>query len=100
MTNFFNSLKDMQSIKEGIETAKQSFSDVSATGSAGGDLVQIKLSGNLMILSLKIDPSLLEAKDANMLEDLIIAAHDNAKDKINDIMKERLAPLAAQIRDL
>ena len=74
--------------------------DVSATGSAGGDLVQIKLSGNLMILSLKIDPSLLEAKDAKMLEDLIIAAHDNAKDKINDIMKVRLAPLAAQIRDL
>jgi len=100
MTNFFNTLKDMDKIREKFAEVKDSFSSVQEVGFSGGGLVKVKLSGNMALISVEIDPSLLEAKDVQMLQDLIVAAHANATEKIDEVMRERLGPLSEQIKGL
>ena len=100
MTNFFNTLKDMDKIREKFAEVKDSFSSVQEVGFSGGGLVKVKLSGNMALISVEIDTSLLEAKDVQMLQDLIVAAHANATEKIDEVMRERLGPLSEQIKGL
>ena len=100
MDNFFSSLKNMHTIKEKLEEVQDSFSSIEEVGFSGGGLVKVKLAGNLTMLSIEIDPSLLESKDVKMLQDLIVAAYANAAEKVNESMREQIAPISAAIKGL
>ncbi|MBS3648963.1 YbaB/EbfC family nucleoid-associated protein [Pseudaminobacter sp. 19-2017] len=66
-----------------------------ATGQSGGGLVQVVLTGKFEMKSLKIDPSLLKPDEAEILEDLILAAHNDAKTKVETAVKDKTAELTA-----
>ena len=66
-----------------------------ATGQSGGGLVSITLTGKFEMKALKIDPSLIKADEAEILEDLILAAHNDAKNKVEQIMQEKTKALTA-----
>lgn len=100
MINFFNTLKDMQKLKDKFAGMGSSFFEIQEVGSSGGGLVKVKLSGNMTLVSVEIDPSLLETKDVRMLQDLIVAAHASAIEKIYEEMRERIGPLSEQMKDL
>lgn len=68
---------------------------VEASGQSGGGLVTVTLSGKGEMKSLKVDPSLLKAEEAEILEDLIVAAHNDAKLKVETIMQEKTRELTA-----
>jgi DNA-binding YbaB/EbfC family protein len=68
---------------------------VEATGQSGGGLVTVTLSGKGEMKSLKVDSSLLKADEAEILEDLIVAAHNDAKLKVETIMQEKTRELTA-----
>lgn len=68
---------------------------IEATGQSGGGLVTVTLSGKGEMKSLKVDPSLLKADEAEILEDLIVAAHNDAKLKVETIMQEKTRELTA-----
>jgi len=55
---------------------------IKVEGSAGGGMVRIEMSGEQNILSVKIDPELLKDGDVSMLEDMILAAFNDAKRKV------------------
>jgi len=57
-------------------------------GNAGGGMVRIAMDGEQNVLSVKIEPQILEEKDIAMLEDLIVAAFNDAKKKILEKMQE------------
>lgn len=57
-------------------------------GNAGGGMVKIEMNGEQNVLSVKIEPQVLEEKDITMLEDLIIAAFNDAKKKIVEKTQE------------
>ena len=61
------------------------------SGESGGKMVQLTLSGKNEIKSLKIDPSLLNEDEVDILEDLIIAAYSNAKDKLDETSKNNMS---------
>ena len=98
MTNFFNTLKDMEKIKEKFAEVKDSFILVQEVGTSGGGLVKVTLDGRMTLISVEIDPSLLETKDVQMLQDLIVAAHVNATEKIDEAMREQLGPISEQLK--
>jgi len=68
---------------------------VEATGVSGAGLVKITLQGKGALKRIAIDPSLMTADGAEMLEDLIIAAHSAAKVKLDDEMAAETAKLTA-----
>jgi DNA-binding YbaB/EbfC family protein len=68
---------------------------VEATGVSGAGLVKVTLQGKGALKRLSIDPSLMTADGAEMLEDLIVAAHSAAKVKLDDEMAAETAKLTA-----
>ncbi len=61
---------------------------IKVEGSAGGGMVRIEMDGEQNVLSVKIEPQILEEKDIAMLEDLILAALHDAKKKVAEKTKE------------
>src|SRR5690606_14498406 len=66
-----------------------------ATGQAGGGLVSVTLTGQYEMKMLRIDPSLFEEDDVEVLEELILAAHNDAKAKVEQVMQEKTRELTA-----
>ncbi len=63
---------------------------IKVEGSAGGGMVKIEMDGEQNVLSVKIEPQVLEEKDIAMLEDLILAALHDAKKKVTEKTQESL----------
>lgn len=68
---------------------------VEASGQSGGGLVTVTLSGKGEMKSLRVDPSLAKPEEVEILEDLIVAAHNDAKAKVEAIMAEKTRELTA-----
>lgn len=66
-----------------------------ATGQSGGGLVKVTLTGKFEMKKLELDPSLLKSDEAEILEDLILAAHNDAKGKVEVAMQEKTKALTA-----
>ncbi len=78
-----------------FQAMQDEIAEMEATGQAGGGLVRVALSGKFEMKSLKIDPSLFKEDDVEVIEDLILAAHNDAKSKVESAMKEKTAALTA-----
>jgi DNA-binding YbaB/EbfC family protein len=85
--NIEQMMKQAQKMQEKI--AKE-MDDLRVTASAGGDVVTVVMKGNHEIDSLKIDPEVIKEGDKEMLEDMIVAAVNEANRKIEEAMKGKL----------
>jgi DNA-binding YbaB/EbfC family protein len=65
-----------------MQEVQQRVAALEISGSAGGGLVSVTLSGKGDMRALKIDPSLLKPDEAEIVEDLIVAAHNDARSKV------------------
>ena len=65
-----------------FQEMQEQIAQMEATGQAGGGLVSVTISGKFEMRSLKIDPSLFKEDEVEILEDLILAAHNDAKAKV------------------
>jgi len=66
---------------------------IEVEGSSGGGLVKVTMTAKGALKSLSIDPSLLKPDEAEILEDLIVAAHSDARAKAEGKMQEKMAEL-------
>lgn len=80
--------KDAGKIKEKIE---QALNEITVEGSAGGGMVKIVMDGNFKVSKVQIDPAVVDRGDIEMLEDLILAAMNDAKNKAADAAKEAVS---------
>jgi DNA-binding YbaB/EbfC family protein len=85
-------VKEMQAKMEKVQAE---IAAMSIEGKAGGGLVTVVLDGKGHMTSLKIDPSLFKEDDVEILEDLIVAAHKDAKDKGEAQAQEKMSALTA-----
>ena len=69
-----------------FQAMQDEIATLEATGQAGGGLVSVTLTGKFELKGLKIDPSLFTEDDAEILEDLILVADNDAKNKVTQIM--------------
>lgn len=91
--NPFDILKNAGQIKQQGEKLQQELAQITAEGSSGGKMVTITLNGKFEMKSIKLDPICVDNRDVAMLEDLIVAAHKNAMDNIQEKIKERTSSL-------
>lgn len=78
-----------------FQAMQEEIASLEATGQAGGGLVTVTLTGKFEMKALKIDPSLFKEEEVEILEDLLLAAHNDAKVKIEAIMQEKTRDLTA-----
>jgi DNA-binding YbaB/EbfC family protein len=82
--------KQAQKIQEDLARAQESLGKLTAEGSAGGGVVTVIVTGKQQIQSVKIDAEVLKSGDAEMLEDLIVVAANQALEKSQEMAKEEL----------
>lgn len=96
----FNALmKQAQKVQQQFEEAQAKMNETIVTGQSGAGLVELDLKGIGELVALRIDESLMVAGESEVLSDLIKAAHNDARKKLEainaDLMKEAAGPLGA-----
>jgi nucleoid-associated protein EbfC len=86
-------MRQAQQMQAKINEAQKKLEAMEVEGSAGGGMVKVKLSGKNAMVGLTIDPSLM-SDDREILEDLIKAAHDDARRKLEDAQNEEMKGLS------
>jgi nucleoid-associated protein EbfC len=81
MKDIMGMMKKAQELQSKMASMQENLGNLLVEGKAGGGLVTVSLSGKGDLKGIKIDPSLLKPDDAEILEDLIVAAHNDAKAK-------------------
>ena len=91
-------MKQAQLMQERLAQAQEKLAAMSMVGTSGGGMVKVRLSGTNVLEAVDIDPSLMEPGEAEMLADLIVAAHADAKRQLEaqqqSLMREAAGPLA------
>jgi nucleoid-associated protein EbfC len=95
MRDLMSLMKSAGELQEKMNTLQEELKTAEATGTSGGGLVTVTLNGKGDLKSLDIDASLVADGDKGIIEDLIIAAHADAKQKIEAEMAERMQELTA-----
>jgi DNA-binding YbaB/EbfC family protein len=89
--NPFDILKNAQKIQEQMGSFQEKLGAIVETGSAGGGMVEIEMSGRMELLGVRILPE--AAEDVDMLQDLVAAAFTNAIDKIREALNREMGAL-------
>ena len=90
---FGNMMKQAQKLQEGMQRAQEEIAQLEVEGSAGGGMVKVTMTGRHEVRQVHIDPSIL-SDDADMVEDLVAAAINDAVRRVDDATKEKFAGLA------
>lgn len=90
-------MRQAQKIQQDAMRAKEELENSSFEGSAGGGMVKVTLNGKYDLESLNIDPSVVDPDDLEMLEDLIVAAFNDAKGKVDDEKNKKLGAFGGMI---
>ncbi|WP_318664383.1 YbaB/EbfC family nucleoid-associated protein [Treponema sp.] len=91
--NPFDMLKNIQQMKDQLRSVQEELKELTATGSSGGNIVNVTINGKFEIISVRLDPLCVDPRDVTMLQDLIIAAHHDAMSKIQEAIKAKYGPL-------
>ena len=87
-------VKDMQAKMEAMQAE---IAELTVEGRAGGGMVRVTVTGKGDLRDVTIDPSLLKEDEAEIVEDLIVAAHADAKAKADRAVKEKTEALTADL---
>jgi DNA-binding YbaB/EbfC family protein len=86
----FNLQEMMQQAKQQAEVLQKKMEQTVVETSSGGGTVTVKMDGRKQLLSIKIDPEAVKAGDVEMLQDLVLAAINEAGRKVDESMKSSL----------
>lgn len=92
MMGMLSKAKEMQAKMQAMQ---EEIAQMEVSATSGGGLVSLTLLGKGTLTGLKIDPSLLKEGEGEILEDLIIAAHNDAKAKLEAMKAEKTQALTA-----
>jgi hypothetical protein len=93
MKNIGNMLKQAQEMQTKMAEVQERLAAMEVDGTAGAGLVAVTMSGKHDIKKVKLDPSLIDPGEAEVLEDLIVAAANDAKAKVDEAMQEEMTKL-------
>ncbi|ODT73255.1 MAG: nucleoid-associated protein, YbaB/EbfC family [Pelagibacterium sp. SCN 63-23] len=95
MKDIMGMMKAAGEMKAKMEEMQAQLAELVVEGRSGGGMVVVALSGKGEMRSIKIDPTLLKPEDAEMVEDLIVAAYNDAKGKSEAETQRKMAEVTA-----
>lgn len=85
----------MKQAQEMQDRLQREIGELTVDASVGGGMVSVKMSGHKQLLSVKIDPEVLDPADPSMVEDLVLAAVNEANRRVDEGLKEKVGTMAA-----
>ena len=93
-----NIFKQAQGIRDQWTKMEESARERRVSASSGGGMVTATVNGKMEVLELKIDPQLIEAGDQAMLQDLVVAAVNQAIRRAQELMQEEMSKLTGGLK--
>jgi DNA-binding YbaB/EbfC family protein len=90
----------MKQAQEMQEKLQRELAETVVEASVGGGMVTVKMSGHKQLVSVKIDPEVMDPQDPSMLEDLIVAAVNEAGRRVEETMQGKMGSMAASLPGL
>lgn len=91
MADLFGKMAEMQ---QRVAEAQEALASKTVTSEAGGGMVTVKANGAMRIVSIKLDPSVVDSEDVELLEDLVVAGVNKALDDAAALAKEEMGRTA------
>lgn len=88
MKDLMGLMKQAQAMQEKMAEAQAALDEAQVTGESGGGMVAVTLTAKGDMKALRIDPAMIDPSEPEILEDLILAAHNEARRKAEDKQKE------------
>ncbi len=98
MKNLGQMMRQAQEMQDKLQNMQRDLSEIEVIGSSGGGLVRITLSGKTEARRVEIDPSLLKESDKQVLEDLLVAAINDARTKVEATAQQKMAELTGGLQ--
>ena len=98
MKGFGNMMKEAQKLQEKMLAMQEEIAKRKVEATAGGGMVTVESNGKQEILSIKIDPEVISKDDAQMLEDLVLAACNEALRKSRELVQQELGKLTGGMK--
>jgi DNA-binding YbaB/EbfC family protein len=98
MADFLGMMKQAMQLQSKMKELQDELAHVEVTGTSGGGLVVATMTAKMEVKSLKIDPSLVKPEEREVLEDLIVAALNDARRKAETAMQEKMASLTGGLQ--
>ncbi|MCE7792804.1 YbaB/EbfC family nucleoid-associated protein [Salipaludibacillus sp. CUR1] len=90
MKNMGNMMKQMQKMQKDMQKAQEQLKEETVEATAGGGMVKVIASGEKRILDIQINEEAVDPDDVEMLEDLVLAATNEALNKVDDVVNEKM----------
>ncbi len=94
MMNIQGIMKQAQMMQKKMEEEQAKLAQEEVEGSSGGGMVKVTLNGKFEMKKLSLDNSLVDPQDVEVLEDLIVAAYNDAKNKVDAKMQDSMNALS------
>src|SRR5215469_16344338 len=94
MADFLGLMKQAAELKSKMEAMQAELDQMEVEGTSGGGLVTVKLSGKGEVKGIKIDDTLMQPSEKEILEDLIVAAHADARRKAETLLQDKMRSVA------
>jgi DNA-binding YbaB/EbfC family protein len=98
MKNLGNMLKQAQQMQTKMAEMQAKMSEMEVDGQSGGGMVKVTLNGKGELRKIKIDPALADRDEIEVLEDLIVAAFNDARGKVEAAMAEEMAKVTGGLQ--
>jgi nucleoid-associated protein EbfC len=87
-------MQDMQAkLMEGLTKAQEDLTNATVEGSSGGGTVKVVLRGDQRVASVSLAPEVVDPEDIDMLQDLLVAAFNDASEKVQDLQRQMMGSL-------
>ncbi len=98
MKGFGNIMKEAQKLQAQLEAIREEAGRKKVEATAGGGMVTVEVNGNQEIVSIKIDREVINPEDSQMLEDLVLAACNEALRKSREMMQAEMGKIAGGLK--
>ena len=98
MPNMGQIMKQAQQIQSKMAKLQEDLGDRTVESSSGGGMVTVTLDGTKGLISIRIDPKVVNKEDIEMLQDLIVAAFNDAGTKVDENASQKLGSLGAALK--
>ena len=98
MKGFGNMMKEAQKLQAQMEKMQEEVGRKTIEATAGGGMVTVQANGKQELIAIKIDPEVINKDDAQMLEDLVLAACNEALRKSRELVQQELGKLTGGLK--
>ncbi|QSX05826.1 YbaB/EbfC family nucleoid-associated protein [Sedimentibacter sp. zth1] len=95
--NMNNMMKQVQKMQQQMEAAQREIEDKELESTSGGGAVTVVITGKKVLKSIKIDPEVVDKDDVEMLEDLVVAAINEAFRKADEVSEQEMKKVTGGI---